>query len=1035
MTLPQFSVTKRVTITMLICIIILFGVISFTRLGLDMMPELEFPVLTVTTSYEGAAAEDVEQLITRPIEQAISTIGGLEDIYSTSTEGQSVVTAAFSWGTNLDFAGQDIRENISRMRRFLPDEISDPMVMKFDLSQIPIVLFGVTGMSNTSQLRHYLENTVSPRLERLDGIAGVMVNGGLKREINVFLNKTRMDQYGINLDAVSGAIAASNMNISSGHVSSGHQEFLIRTMGEFKDIQTIANTIITTVNNAPIRIGDIGRVDDTFEEQRNFMRLNGNDGVVMIITKQSQANTLQAVQRIRAELDEMKSIMPRDIQFLTIFDQGQIVEQVTGNTAFSVFIGGILAILMLWLFLRNWRPTLVITLAIPISIITTFIGMYVLGYTLNIITIGGFALAVGMLVDNAVVVIENIYRHLEDGSHRNKAAIDGAGEVAMAITASTLTTVAVFVPLALSGGFAGKIAQPLALTICVGLAASLFVAVTIIPMMASVLFKKKQNKGVETAEAHGGKLFHSIQSKYESALKWALAKWYLVLGTTAILFAASIAGMFIIGGEFMPDTDDGMGQVSLSLPVGTNLQETNRLVSSIEQKIMSIPEIEGVAAMVGNMGGPGGGGASSTDVNEAQIFFRLVPFNQRNRKTKEVVNEIRYSIPELHDVMVEFPAMGMMGGSDNPIELKIFGRDLDQLKVYADSARSVISSIDGLYDVNVSMRDGKPELRIIPDRDKAAFMGLTMLDIGRGIQNANLGQVVTRYRDSGDEFDVRIRLDEQDRSTRESIETIPIVSRTGVVTQIGNIGKTVQERGPISITRENRVRRISVTAQTQGRDIQGYAEEIQRRLRPLELSMPSGYFVEYGGSYKDMTETFIDLGLAFLVAIILIYMVMAAQFESFSQPLIVMTTVPLSIIGVVFGLMIMGHPASVPALMGVIILAGVVVNNGIVMITYINQLRHRGMAKGEAIVKAAGIRLRPILITSLTTITGILPMAFSRAQGSEMQGPMGTSVVFGLLSATFLTLFVVPVIYSGVDRVSGGLIRLLKRVVLGSHDA
>ncbi|KMQ52102.1 acriflavin resistance protein [Chitinispirillum alkaliphilum] len=1031
MNLSKFSVTRRVTITMLICIIILFGLISFVRLGLDMMPELEFPVLTVSTTYDGAAAEDVEQLITRPIEQAVSTIGGLENIYSTSSEGRSTVSVAFEWGTNLDFAGQDIRENISRIRRFLPDEIDDPMVMKFDISQMPIMLLGVTGMSNTSELRQYLENTVSPRLERLEGIAGVQVGGGLRREINVFLDKTRMDQYGIGIDAVSGAISASNMNVSSGHVTAGHQEFLVRTMGEFQDIASIGNTVITTINNSPVRINDIGRVEDTFEERRNRMRLNGRDGVVMMITKQSQANTLQAVSRIRTELEEMGSIMPSDIEFMTIFDQGEIVEQATGNTAFSVFVGGLLAIFMLWLFLRNWRPTLVITLAIPISVITTFIGMYALGYTLNIITIGGFALAVGMLVDNAVVVIENIYRHLEEGSHRNTASIEGASEVAMAITASTLTTVAVFIPLALSGGFAGRIAQPLALTICAGLAASLFVAVTIIPMLASVLFKKRQQKGKEFEEAHGGKLFHRIQSRYESALKWALEQWVLVIAVVAILFAASVFGVMEIGGEFMPDSDDGMGQVSFSLPVGTNLEETNRLATAIEEKCMSIPEISEVATMIGGMRRSGG----PTDVNEGQLFFRLVPFEQRDRSTREVVNEIRQSIPELHDVVVEFPAMNMMGGASNPIEVKLFGSDLAQLRMYADTVRSMLGSIEGVYDVNVSMREGKPEMRIIPDRDKAAFMGLNMLDIGMGVQNANMGRVVSRYREGGEEFDIRIRLDESDRQTRENISRIPLISRTGVITPVANVGEIVLERGPISIDRENRVRRISVTAQVEGRNVQAYAEQVQEKLRPLEAALPSGYFIELGGSYQDMNETFFDLALAFIVAVILIYMVMAAQFESFSQPFIVMFTVPLAFIGVVFGLMIMGHPLSVPAFMGVIILSGVVVNNGIVMITYINQLRHRGLSKGDAIVRAAGIRLRPILITSLTTITGVLPMAFSRAQGSEMQGPMGTSVAFGLFAATFLTLFVVPVIYSGVDRISGSITRALKKTVLGSHDA
>ncbi|NLG19632.1 MAG: efflux RND transporter permease subunit [Fibrobacter sp.] len=1033
MTLSQFSVTKRVTISMLVLIIILFGVIAFSKMGLELMPEMEFPVLTVSISYPGAAAEDVEQLVTRPVEQVISTIKGLDKLNSTSTEGLATITATFDWGTNLDFAGQDIRENIGRIRSYMPDGIDDPMVLKMDMSQMPVLFYGVSGMSSTSELKNYLEQTLAPRIERLNGVAGVTVAGGKDREINVYLDKTRLDLYKISPEMVMGAIGSANYNVSSGHVLAGHQEYTIRTMGEYPDVKSVSNTVITVLNGSPVRVGDIARVEDTFKEQRHYMRLNGRDGVVLFITKQSGSNTLTTVNSVKELLDELRPSMPQDLDFMTVIDQGEMVESATGNAATSAVIGGILAVLILWLFLRNWRPTLVITLAIPISIITTFIGMYALGYTFNIITIGGFALAVGMLVDNAVVVIENIYRHLENGEHRNSAAIKGTNQMILAITASTLTTVAVFVPLSLAGGFAGKMARPLSLTIVAGLAASLFVAVTIVPMMASVIFKKRTfHKGEQTVEAHGGKWFSLMLKGYEKGLRWSLKKWYLVLGGTFILFLLSIAGVKVIGGEFMPEGDDGMGQISVKMPVGTNLEETNRLVEAIEKKAISIPEMEGVAVMVGRVNDRGGSGAS--DVNEASVFFRLKPFEERERTTKQVVNEIRQSVPELHDVIIEFPSMGGMGSSSKPVELKFYGKDLDMLKAYADSAKEKLAKLDGLYDVNTSMRDGKPELRIYPDRDKAAFMGLSILDIGNAIKYANLGQVVTRYRESGDEYDVRIRLDEADRSTKSSITSLPLISRSGVVSQVGNVGEVVKTEGPITIDRENRVRRVSVSANTKERNIQAYMEKVQAELKPLEMSMPSGYFIEYGGSYKDMQETFGDLLFALVISIILIYMVMAAQFESFSQPFVVMFTVPLAFIGIIAGLMIMGHPLSVPAFMGVIILAGVVVNNGIVMISFINDLRKEGVPKQEAIVQGSVLRVRPVLITSLTTIIGVLPMAFSTGQGAEMQSPLGTVVGFGLFSSTIFTLFVVPILYSAVDKLSKKATGRLKRNVLGHQD-
>ncbi|MDR0330706.1 MAG: efflux RND transporter permease subunit [Chitinispirillales bacterium] len=1057
MNLPKLSVTRRVTVTMLILILILFGVISFTNLGLDMMPDLEFPNLTVATAYPGAAAEDIEQLITRPIESAVASIKGIDKLTSTSAEGLSTVNVSFVWGTNLDAAGQDIRESISRIKNYLPTGIIDPMVVKFDLSQMPVLLYGVTGMNNPTELQKYLEDVIAPRIERLEGVASMAVFGGPVREINVFLNKMRLDLYGIGPDAVMGVLMAANVNVSSGHVTAGHQEYLVRTMGEFGDINTIANTIITTVNGSPIRIGDVARVEDTYKEKRNYVRMNGNDGVVFMVTKQSGSNTLSTVNEVKGLITELLPSMPANIKFVPILDQGEMVERVTTNTAKSAVLGAIIAVVILWFFLRNWRPTFTIALAIPTSIITTFIGMHALGYTLNVITIGGFALAVGLLIDNAVVVIENIYRHLEGGKHRKDASIDGTTEVGLAITASTLTTIAVFVPLALAGGFAGKIAQPLALTVCAGLAASLLVALTIVPMLASVFFKKRKgakggagvnansSAGVNTAhpvsvpavaddtfakEAHGGRLFLAFQHSYEKALGWVLCHRFIVIFCTLVIFALSIFAMSKVGGEFMAESDNGMGTVKIKMPVGTNLEETNRLITTIEERILSVPEAMSVVSLIGRLSEEGAGGMDA-DVNEATIFYKLKPFKERARSTKQVTDEFRRAIPELYDVVVDFSSGGMMGANSNPIELKFFGNDLDVLKAYADSAKAMMDKMEGLNDVIVSMREGKPELRIIPDRDKTSMMGLTMAEIGNGIKYANLGQVVTRYREAGEEYDVRIRLDESDRSTRDKVTGIPVISRAGVVTQVVNLGDIQYERGPISIYRENRVRCVSVAAKTDSRDIQGEMAKVQAALSDMEASLPNGYFIEYGGSFEDMQDTFKDLVLALLIAVVLMYMIMAAQFESFSQPIIILLTVPLAFIGVAIGLLVMGHPLSVVAFIGIIILVGIVINNGIVMITFINQLRAEGCSMRDALIKAPSVRLRPILITSITTIIGILPMALATGQGSEMQSPLGTVVAFGLTSSTFLTLFVVPVFYSIVDGISHGITGLLKRVLLG----
>jgi len=1027
LSLPKFSVNRRVTVSMLILILVLFGVFSFTRLGLDMMPEIEYPTLVVITTYPGASAEDVERLITVPVEGAVSAIKGIEKMTSTSYESQSAVTVNFKWGADLNLAAQDIRENLDRARGLLPADISDPVIHKFDMSQMPILMYGVSGMDSPMELQKFLRDVIAPRVEGLEGVATMRAVGGPEREINVFLNKTRLDQYGIGPEAVVNALAQANVNIPNGYLNVGRREFLVRTVGEFNDLNTIAGTIIAVPGGTPVRISDVGRVADTERDVRNYVRLNGKDAVLMQVTKQSGANTLETVRKVRELLEKLKTGVAANIEFIPISDQGEAVENVTNDATGSALVGAILAVLILWAFLRNWRPTFVIALAIPISIITTFIGLYAFGYTLNMITIAGFALAAGMLIDNSVVVIENIYRHLESGEHRNDAAIKGAQEVGLAISASTLTTIAVFVPLSLAGGFAGKIAQPLALTVSAGLAASLLVAITIVPMFASVIFKKRAGKNL-SAEASGGKLFRGLQNGYGGMLGWALKHRVIVVLFTLCVFGSSMYGMTLLGAEFMPEGDSGEGSVSIKMPIGANLAETNSFVRVIEEKIISIPEVKNVCLLIGGIGGGG-------DVGEAQIYFKLNPLDERGRTTKQVVEEIRQSMPKVYDIAISFPGAGGGGGSGAPIEIKFFGSDLRALEVYANSAKAIIGKFEGLRDVSVSASEGKPELRIIPDRDKAAMMGFTVSDVGLGIMYANMGVVATKYRSGGEELDVRVRLEEQGRATLEEFTSIPLISRSGISTPIMNIGRIVPKRGPVSIYREERVPSVSVSAKIAGRDIQGEMTKIQAALKEMEAAMPDGYRIDYGGSYGEMQDTFMNMMIAIIVAVLLIYMIMAAQFESFTQPLIVMFTVPLAFIGVVTGLMVMGHPLSVPVFMGIIVLVGIVLNNGIVMIDCVNRLRADGLGMKEALIQGACTRLRPILITSVTTIAALLPMTLSQGQGSEMQSPLGTAVAFGLASSTLLTLFVVPVFYSIIAGIASWAARILAKIVLGEDTA
>ena len=534
MNLPEFSVNRKVTISMLTGIIVLFGMVAYFQLGLDLMPELDYPVVAVVTRYHGVASEDIENLITRRVEEICSTVQRVKKISSTSQEGVSSVLVELEWGTNLDFTAQDIREKLKMIEMFMPADADDPMVVKFDPSQMPVLVYGITGIDDTMLLRKYLEDNITPRLERIEGVAAAMTLGGLKREINIYIDKSRLEAYKLSMDDVTRMLMFSNMNVSAGHVTSGHKEYMIRTLGEFQDIETIKNTVLTSYRGTPVHISDISRVVDTHKEKRYETRLNSESSVILMVAKQSGANTVKVINQVKKELKELGKEIPGSIKFCEVMDQAHIIKQVASGTVMNAIVGGVLAIGLIFLFLRNWRPTFAVFLAIPLSIITSFIGMWLFGYTLNIITLAGLALVVGMLVDNAVVVIENTFRHLEEGKTRKEAAKIGASEVGMAITTATLTTVAVFIPMVLGGGLAGKLSTPLAVTVSIGLFASLFVALTIVPMVASVLFKQRVKKE-EYEKEYGETTFERVKALYKSSLHLALTHRGIVVTVIGIV--------------------------------------------------------------------------------------------------------------------------------------------------------------------------------------------------------------------------------------------------------------------------------------------------------------------------------------------------------------------------------------------------------------------------------------------------------------------------------------------------------------------
>jgi HAE1 family hydrophobic/amphiphilic exporter-1 len=1011
MSIPEFSVKRRITITMLILIIMVFGIVAFFKLGLDMLPEIEFPYVSVVTTYEGVGPEEMETLITKPIEETASTVEGVEDVFSTSAEGISSVYIKFSWGTNLDFAAQDVREKLSWITDFLPEDADTPMVIKFNTADMPVLEYGVTGMGNTLELREYLDNTIKPRLERLEGVAAVYIMGGKEREIQILIDPYKLKSTGLSLQDVSRGIQVANLNISGGHVEELHKEYLIRTKGRFTDIQQIKDTVISiTKTGNTVHLGDIASVEDTFKEQRGYERTNNKPSVLIIIMKQSGENTVKVVDRVNKELKDIKKYLPPGLEMHDVFDQGEIIKKSISSTGWNAMQGGLITILVVYIFLRAFSPTLTIVVSIPLSIITTFIFMNALGYTFNIMTLGGIALGVGMLVDNAVVVMENTFRHLENGMHRKDAAVLGANEVGMAITASTLTTIAVFLPMSLSQSIAGKLARPLSLTVCISLLASLFVAITIIPAIAATIFRKEKTY-YEQIE-HGGWLKNLLE-RYTNRLTWALNHKKLILGATVAAFIFSIIITPMLGTEFMPRQDVPVTILDISMPEGTLLEETNHITAQIENIFMSRKEVITTVSEVGITMGSKFEASQGIEsgVNKARVFAKFKEKKDRDISSDEIINEIREKFPELENVDYRFEdvASSFFGGTSAPIEVSIYGPEIEVLDKLSDELIQKFSSIKGFKDIEKSLKKSKPEIQVLVDREKASQMGLSVYQIASTVETAMLGTVVGRFQESGEEYDIRVRLQKSYRETIPNLADLTIQSPFGFSVPLSHVTKMEKDLGPIVIHRKNQERVVHITGTNFERDLGGVAKDIQSVMDSMNL--PRGYIYDIGGSYEDMQTSFKELSKAFLVGILLVYLVMAAQFESLLQPLIIMIIIPFGYIGVIVGLALTGKTLSVPAFMGLIILMGIVVNNGIIMIDFINKLRNKGMQSKEAVITGARLRLRPILITSITTIFGMLPMAFSKGEGSEMSSPMAISVSFGLLFAMVLTLFVIPIIY------------------------
>jgi HAE1 family hydrophobic/amphiphilic exporter-1 len=1028
MSIPRLAIHRPVTMFMISFVIVLLGGISLTRLPVDLMPDTEFPSITVRVAYPGVGPLEMEELVTRPIEQAVSAVAGLERVESTSSEGNANVRLNFAWGTDLSEAADDVRTRVDRVRGRLPEDADPPTIFKFDSTAMPIMGVGVEGDYDAVTLRELAQNDLSPRLERVAGVAAVTVDGGLRRQIHVNLSREKITALNLSPDRVVQILRTENQNIPLGEVNDASRTLLLRSPGQFTNLEEIRNLVVLTREGVPVYMKDIAEVRDSTEDRRQITRINGRPGIRMRVTKQSGTNTVQIAEGVRAEIARInREVAGMRLQILD--DQSVFIDRAIHSVQEHAMIGSVLVIAIIFLFLRDLKSTLIICTSIPISVIGTFALLYFGGYTLNTLTFGGLALGIGMIVDAAIVVLENTYRHLEMGKDRMTAAIDGSEEVWSAILASTLTHIAVFVPMLFLTGISSIMFGQLAAVVSFSLAMSLLVAVTIVPVLCSRLLDPpthgKDAQGVFGSISRGvDRLLEGLDAFYARALHIALHHRPTVFLVGFGLFAVALYLLPRIGFEFQPTTDEGEVTVDAELAVGTRIEVTEAGLIQLEERIREfVPE---ATMLITQAGGGGGWGNNSTHRGNIQV--RLVSRTERQRSNEQISMELRRQLAGLPGVVVRARASGgqnMMRGMGNQgggrLAVEIMGHDLDISRRIAQDVKTLMDSTPGVADSRLQREEGRPELAVRVDRDKAALLGMTVTGVANTIRTNVAGEQAAMFREAGNEYPIVVRLREEDREEVSSVGDVLLSTPGGQVLPAKNVMVIDRDTGPVSIERKNQERIQRVTAETEVTLSQAVAN-VQARLG--EVNVDQNFAVGFGNEVEEQARSFRELQLVLILAIVLVYTVMASQYESLRDPFIIIFSIPLAAIGVVGMLLLTNTAFSMQAYIGVIMLAGIVVSNAILLVDYTNTLRERDkMPLRNAIETAGRHRLRPILMTSACTALGLVPMALGIGEGAELQAPLARVVIGGLITSTMITLVFVPAMYTLFEEGWRGLFR------------
>jgi HAE1 family hydrophobic/amphiphilic exporter-1 len=1026
MSIPRLAIQRPVTMFMLSAVITLLGVISLTRLPVDLMPEFQQPTLNIRTSYGGVGPLEMEELITRPIEQAVGAVPGLTRIESSSSEGNSQVQLNFEWGSDLAEAADEVRTRMDRIRARLPEDAEPPTIQKFDPSQLPVAQIGIEGDYDPVTLREIAQNEIAPRFERIDGVAAVNVNGGLRRQIHVDLSKEKITALNLSVTQVVSSLRQENQNTPLGEIYQGDATFLVRSQGQFQSVEDIRNLVVMTRQGVPVYLRDIADVKDTTEQRRQFMRINGRPGIQIQVQKQSGKNTVTVAELVRAEVERVNTEVP-GLRMTVTQDNAKFIERAIENVQEHAMIGGILVVLIIFLFLRDFRSTLIVCTSIPVSVIGTFALLYFGGFTLNTMTFGGLALGIGMIVDAAIVVLENTHRHLHMGKDRMTAALDGSEEVWSAILASTLTHIAVFLPLLFLSGTASIMFTQLSVVVMFSLIMSLFVAVTIVPVLCSRWLKTPD----EEAAAHGllarffrvsERFLESMDEGYRKAIHVALQHRPTVIASAAALVVLAAFLYPKVESELVTQTDEGEVNINVELALGTRIEPTEVALLTIEERLKQlVPE----ATTIITQGGSGNSWQGGGNTSRGQIRLILAPRDERVRSNEQVAIDLRRQLAGiLPGVVIRANPSGgnnqimrfLSGGGTNNqgqssrLQLEIRGHDLDDARRVAQDARQMMEETEGIADVSVSREEGRPEIAIRVDRPKAAMLGMSVQSVATTIQTNVAGTTAAQFRERGNEYPVVVRLREADREEISDVGDVLLSTPTGQVVPAKNILAVSREAGPTQIQRKNMERVTRVNAEIEV-PLSEAVKAVQANLSKVRV--PPDFSVGFGSELEEQQRSFAQLRMVLILAILLVYAVMASQYESLRDPFIIMFSVPVAAIGVVLSLLLTNTSFSMQAYIGIIMLAGIVVSNAILLVDYVNTLRRRdGVPLRDAVEIGGRTRLRPILMTSIATMLGLVPMAIGLGEGGELQAPLARVVIGGLLTSTLVTLVLVPAVYT-----------------------